>query len=339
MVTPTEQDPADNHLKVVAIKLPFDLQERMHAFPFLHAIREKHPKADLHFITPKKNIEVLNLLPFTAYYHEYEENDLKSIFDVHRFCAHAKIFNTDLFISLTNSFVDACLGIGLRAKTRLGFSDDWKSLVFNEKVSRPNNQHITEDFYALYKEHVKENVSTKIKVMSRELRPVISDWDTEPYIAINISPLRDLEIDPYIIELINQFKNQRIVLFASEDQERFQFMFNTFSARLHPLNKYVNFVYKSWIDVGKMLAFSKGLITFNGPMASLSAYVGNKTLIMYDSEDPQKYGPFYFLADVMVMAANDPTAVHNAGTGKIIKNRVTFNMEEVASRAFQFFKL
>lgn len=338
MVIPTEKNP-DDPIKVIAIKLPFDLQERILAFPFLHALREHHPTADIHFITPKKDIEVLNLLPFTAYYHEYDELDLRSIFDVHPFCANIKIFNTDLFISLTNSFVDGCLGFGLRAKSRLGYSDGWKTLIFNEKVSRPNNQHLTEDFYALYKEHVKANVNTKLRVMSRDLSPVIGDWDSLPYMAINLTPLRDLEIDDALIELINRFENQRIVLFSSEDQEKVQFMIESFMARLSPRNTYVNFVYKSWIDVAKMIAYSRGVITYNGPLASMAAYVGSKALILYDTEDPQRFGPFYFLADVLVMASNDPTAVNNAGAGKLIKDKVTFNMEEVAKRSFEFFKL
>jgi ADP-heptose:LPS heptosyltransferase len=339
MAEPTEQNPAIVPVKVIAIKLPYDLQERILTFPFLHSIREKYPDADIHFITPKKNIEVLNLLPFTAYYHEYDEEDLKSIFDAHRFWVKSKIFNVWLYISLTNSLTDAVLGLSLRAKVRLGFSDGWKTLFFNQKVSRPNNQHVVEDFFALYKEHVKANVSTKLRVMSRELKPVIADWDSEPYIAINLAPLRDMEFDYGLIELINRFDHQKIVLFASEDQERIQFMIEPFLRKLTPLNTYVNFVYKDWIDLSKMLAFSRGVITYNGPIASISAYVGAKTLILYDSEDPQKYGPFYFLADVMVMAANDPTAVNNAGVGKVIKNRITFNMEEVAKRAFDFFKM
>jgi len=49
----------DNEIKVIAIKLPSDLQERILTFPFLHAISEYYPKAALHFITPKHQVEVL----------------------------------------------------------------------------------------------------------------------------------------------------------------------------------------------------------------------------------------------------------------------------------------
>ncbi|MBA2403139.1 MAG: hypothetical protein H0V66_00085, partial [Bdellovibrionales bacterium] len=156
MVTSTEQDPVTQtflpgDVRVIAIKLPFDLQERILCFPLLHKIREKYPKAEIHFITPNKEIEVLNLLPFKAFYHEIDEDELNSVFDVHRYAVNVNIHNVDMFINLTNSFTDACLGIGLRAKKRVGFSDGWKTMVLTHKTHRLAGHHVTEDFFALYR--------------------------------------------------------------------------------------------------------------------------------------------------------------------------------------------
>lgn len=338
MVTPTQKDPVDP-IKVIAIKMPFDLQERFLSFPFLHALRELHPLADIHFITPKKYIEVLNLLPFKAYYHEFDEDEITSVFNVYRFTAHAKIYNVDLFISLTNSFVDACLGLGLRAKTRLGFSDGWKTLLFNEKTKRPVGHHLCEDFFSLFQVHAQTPVQERLRVMSRELQPVVIDWDTLPYFAINISPLRNAGIEEEWVQLINCFENQRIILFASEEQEKAQLSMETFIAKLSKKNIYTNFIYKSQIDVAKMVAYSRGLLTFNGPAASMAGYVGSKALVLYDSEDPRRTGPFYFLSDVLVLAGNDPSVVNSVTTTLGLRNRIMFDMEKVASKAYEFFKL
>jgi ADP-heptose:LPS heptosyltransferase len=112
-----------------------------------------------------------------------------------------------------------------------------------------------------------------------------------------------------------------------------------FLASLSKKNTYVNFVYPTWIDLAKLLAFSRGVITFNGAAASLSAYVGAKTLALYDSEDPQKYGPFYFLSDVMILGTNDPNLVNSSVSGGSIQGRKQFQMGEVFSKAYDFFKL
>src|SRR6478735_9422322 len=165
--------PNEDEVKVIAIKLPFDLQERILSFPFLHAISEIYPKADLHFITPKKEVEVLNLLPFKAYYHLFDEDDIKTVLDVHPYTANAAIYNVDLFITLTNSLPDACIGLGLRAKKRVGFSDDWKTLVLNYKTKRPVGHHIVEDQMTLFELATGQAVSKRQKVTSRTLTKIL----------------------------------------------------------------------------------------------------------------------------------------------------------------------
>lgn len=328
----------ESDIKVIAIKLPFDLQERILAFPFLHAISEYYPKADLHFITPKKDVEVLNLLPFMAYYHLFNENDIKTVLDVHPYTANLNIYNVDLFVSLTNSFADAALGIGLRAKKRVGFSDNWKTLVLTHKIPRPAGHHVVEDYMNLFQEAVGGQVDKRLKVTSRPLTKIIEI--DEPFIAINLSPLREAVIEEEWMDLISMFENQNIVLFFADEQVKGQALMENFIHILPKTNRYINFVWHDMIELGRMLAQARGVITYNGACGALSAYVGSRTLIMYDIEDPQKTGPFYFLADVAVMGVNNPGLVNSqkAQSGPM-KNRPTFNMTEVAKKAFEFFSL
>lgn len=324
-------------VKCIAIKLPFDLQDRILTFPFLHAISEYYPKAELHFITPKKEIEVLNLLPFKAYYHEFDEDEITNILEAHRYAANAKIYNVDLFVSLTNSFADAFLGIGLRAKKRVGFADNWKTLLFTHKIMRPVGHHVVEDYLALFEQVVGHAVSKRLKVISRDLTRM---WDEEtPYIAINIAPLRDATIEQEWIDLISLFEHQKIVLFSSEDQIKIQMVMEPFLELLPKNNTIINFTYHDYIELGRMLAFAKGTITYAGPAGALSAYVGTRTLALYENEDPQKTGPFYFLSDVAVMGVNNPTLVNSTTDTKLLKDRKTFNMVEVFTKASEFFNL
>lgn len=338
MAQETEENPGVEEIKVIAIKLPFDLQERLLTFPFLHAIHQKYPLAEVNFITPRKDIEVLNLLPFKAFYHEFDEDELNNVFDVHRFCVHAKIFNVDLFINLTNSFSDASIGLSLRARRRLGFTDNWKTLVLNEKTKRPTGHHLCEDFFELYKAHVNSHVDLKLKVMSRELPAVVPEWDSMPYIAINLSPLKEALIDEQWMKLVYEFQGQRIIFFSSDDRERVTPLIDGFIARLPKTNTYSYFLQKDWIELGKMLAYARGVITYEGPLASVSAYVGAKTLILYDRRDPQREGPFYFLADIALLTSKDSTVTIQTDPS-LIKGRTLFDMHAIAAKADQFFKL
>jgi ADP-heptose:LPS heptosyltransferase len=327
----------DSEIKVIAIKLPFDLQERILTFPFLHAISEFYPKADLHFITPKLEVEVLNLLPFKAYYHLFDEDEIKSVMDVHPYTANARIYNVDLFISLTNSLADASLGLGLRAKRRVGFSDNWKTLVLTDKIARPIGHHVVEDFMKLFELTAKAPVDKRLRVTSRVLTRIIED--TTPYIAINLSPLRNASIEDEWIDLVSQFEGQKIVFFSSDETVKMQMLMEGFMSRLPKKNTYVNFKHHDWIELGRMLAYSQGVITYSGAAGAFAAYVGAKAVILYENEDPQRTGPFYFLTDVAIMGVNNPGLVNSTSQNKVIKDRITFNMNEVFGKAHEFFRL
>src|SRR5690606_24634045 len=118
----------------------------------------------------------------------------------------------------------------------------------------------------------------KLKVISRDLNRIIMEED--PYLAINLSPLRNAKIEDEWIELINQFENQKIVLFASDEQVKMQMLTESFIEKLPPQNTYVNFTYRDWIELARMLAYANGIITYSGPLGALGAYVGSKTLIL-----------------------------------------------------------
>lgn len=337
-----EQDkPIDpDAIRIIAIKLPFDLQERVHTFPFLHALRDYYPDAELHFITPKKNIEVLNLLPFTAFYHEFDDGEIKTVFDVHRFCAHMIIGNVDLFISLTNSFVDACLGIALRSKRRLGFADGWKGMLFTEKISRPVGHHFSEDFNALYNHHTQKEVSARLRVTSRELPLASADWEDSSYIAINLYPLRESMIADEWRELAGLFEGQHLIFFTSDEIEKVLPHVELFMKQLPAHNQYSFIKTNNWIEFGKLFAHARGVITYEGAAGAVAAYTGAQTIALYDREDPQRLGPFYFLADVMVCGVNDPTLIQTIGaSANAGQVRKVFDMHEIYTRALDFFKL
>ncbi len=333
----------DNEIKVIAIKLPSDLQERILTFPFLHAISEYYPKAALHFITPKHQVEVLNLLPFKAYYHLYNEDEMTNIFDIHRFCANANIYNVDLFISLTNSFIDACIGLGLRAKERVGFADNWKTMVLTRKIPRPTGHHVVEDLNQLFQLVVGETADKRMRVLSRPLEYILPQEEEKseppPYIAINLSPLREAVIEEEWIELVSLFSDQKIVFFASEEPVKVKVLMDTFIARLPNTNQYVDFVYYDWIELARMLAHSAGVITYSGAAGALSSYVGARSIILYENENPQRTGPFYFMTDVAIMGVNDPTLVHSIKSKDVLKKRVSFDMIKVFEKACEFFKI
>jgi len=322
-----ESTEENSSIRVIAVKLPDQHQLKVLSFAFLHALRSKYPDAEVHLITSCYGIQVLNLLPFKKFfYHEYPSEEIKTPFDVHRYCAQAKIYNTDLFISLSPSFLDSCLGLGLRAKKRVGFKRGLNGLVLNEVYPWLEGQHVIENFYQLINFDGKH-----LKIYSRELSPIIEDF--ENYIAINIGPLLDGKIDEMWVKVCSHFQNQNIILFMDISEDKFILNQNAFIKTLNPQNNYKFFIPENHIEIARMMSFSRGVITRNGAISALSAYVGASTLILNDRENPQIYGPFYFLSEIKIINLDFKAA------GENMDRPARFDAEEVALGAHDFFKL
>lgn len=326
MVTPSEEN--NSLVKTIAVKLASELQVRVLSFAFLHALRSQYHEAEIHLICPKRGIELLNLLPFKHFfYHEYEEEEIKNIFDIHRFCASAKIYNTDLFISLTDSFLDSCLGFGLRAKKRIGFKKGANAFVLNEVHPWLAGQHVVDNLYQL----ISFDTESRIKIYSRELTPIIEG--EESYIALNVGPLVNGQIDKVWVELCEHFQNQHIILFTDLSEDKFILNQSEFLSGLNKTNNYKIFFPDNYIELSRMIAFSRGVITRNGVISCLSAYCGTPTLILNDRENSQILGPFHFLAEIKMINLNFKAA------GATLSEPARFSAEEVALSAFDFFKL
>lgn len=291
----------------VSIKLPNDLRGKVLSFPFIHAFvkavkerlnEEEEEILSLHLISNKENIDVLNLLPFHAYYHEIEEEDLKSVFSIHRAVANLKIDKTDIFISTTESFVDASIGKNLKADISAGFQVGKNSFLLNKKIPLMSSEHQSVQIFSLIKVLVEDELPAISSVCSREVKPFFADWNLNPYLVINLS-LKDKGIHPEWKELIDLLEHQNIVLLCdSLDELEQEEVLNEYIKTLSTKNTYKIFKEKSHIDFAKMISFCMTFISEDSALVQLAAYCGAEIFHLNRKESQSKYGPQYFLGDV-----------------------------------------
>ncbi|MFT6632532.1 MAG: ADP-heptose:LPS heptosyltransferase [Bacteriovoracaceae bacterium] len=298
----------------IAIKLPNDLNERVLTFPFLHTLHkvlsaklEEEEALNIHLISLKNGIDVLNLLPFHAYYHELEEEDIKSIFTMHRACVNLKIESLDVFISTTDSFVDASIGKNYNAKERVGFALGKNAWFFNNKISKLLGQHFSNQVYELLK-GVFDDVPPIPNVYSRNLDSQYSDWNENLYTLINLDVVGK-EINPEWKDFLELFDKKTFVLMCSEldfdngdDIEKFQ----TFMESLPSKNIYRTFEDKSNIAFGKIVSYCAGFVTGDSPLVNIAAYCGAQTFHLHSKGKLNQLGPNYFIADVRHFSITDP---------------------------------
>lgn len=299
----------------VSIKLPNDLRGKILAFPFIHALvkeakkklnEEEEEILNLHLISNKENIDVLNLLPFKAFYHEVEQEDLKTVFSMHRASVQFKIDYTDIYFSTTESFVDATIGKNLKATDRVGFQLGKNSFFLNKKIALPAGEHQSVQIFSLIKGMIEEDLPSIPSVCSREVEPLYADWNMNPYFIINLS-LQNKEIHPEWSELINLLEHQNIVLMSDQiETDEYEETLNEYIKTLSTKNNYKILESENHIDFAKAVTYSWCFISEDSPLVQLSAYCGAEVFHLNRKENTKNVGTQYFIGESEVFSLKNP---------------------------------
>ena len=307
----------------LAIKLPDDLNERLLSFPLLQVLvkslkieielnnkeipEEEHQDLKVHLLAHKDDIDVLNLAPIKAFFHELDDEDLKSVFTAHRAVKNMKLDQVDVFISLTRSFVDASFGKSMGAKKRVGFSIGKNNIFFNEKVSLLKGRHHCEQYYEIIKSLVEEFPEELPKGYSRELEPLYSDWRDRPYSIINLTADKEGNINNEWEEFFSLIENERFVLICDElPLERQKEALSEFIKKQSPKNEYEIFELENNIEFGKLSAFAQTFVSFDSNLVNLAAYCGGHVHYMHKKISLDSTGPIHFLGDIRYFNLNEP---------------------------------
>lgn len=305
----------------LAIRVPDDLRERICSFPFLQTLvkevkrileeknkdlsEEEAESLNIHLIANKERIDVLNLLPFTAFYHELEDEDLKTVFTVHRAVKNSKLEDIDTYICLSEGFVDSSIGKSMGCPVNIGFAKGKNAFFFNKKAQLLSGRHSAEKFHEILKVFLEEAPETAAKGYSRNLDAVKEDWAQNPYTVVNLSS-NGTDIDVYWREFFEQFENEKFVLVCDDVEiDKQKEIINEFVKSLPKSNELEVWELDDYIEFAKLTSFSQLFLTGDSPLANLIAYCGGKVYFMHENEDLNRNGPGYFLGDVKYFNLND----------------------------------
>jgi ADP-heptose:LPS heptosyltransferase len=299
----------------IAIKLPDELDKRVLTFPFLHSLKkildkrfeeeDQDEMLELHFIGLKDHIDVLNLLPFNAYYHEMEKEDLQTVFSVHRAIVTSKLEEMDVFISMTDGFVDASMGKNLKAKETIGFGIGKNKFLFKIKIPYLKGQHLSDIYYQLLKGITQDDLPVIPNVFSRELSAHYADWNMNPYIMVNIDAKNEV-LNPEWKDFFELFEGKNIVVMsdAINPLQQKEFL-QEYLKDLPEKNNYKIFEYESNIGFGKVVAYAQTFITFDSPLVHVAAYIGSHTFWL-NNKPNVNMTPQYCIGEVRQFNLTEP---------------------------------
>lgn len=273
----------------LAIKLPNDPIERILCFPFLHALvrahnlwtekeaNEERSEDDkhlaLHLIADEAAIDLLNLLPFNAYYHQLEKDDQKNVFNMHRAIKNSKLDRIDVFMSLTESMLDATIGKNLNAPVRMGVDTPKTKLFFNQRfqfTSRPLKTHR----FAPMLNELYPGIDWKGgRATSRDIGACFSDWQDDPYLVVLLEGENSV-FDQELIDFVDLFENYKFVfIYQSDEEESLQeYYVKEYIKKLNPKNRFEYFATSSCIESAQLLAYAKALIARDSLFSFLMTY-------------------------------------------------------------------
>lgn len=289
----------------IAIKLPNDTRERLAAFPFLYTLERilseklgEDEILNLHLIAPKKDIDILNLLPFKAFYHEIADEDLKNVFTMHRACKLFTIDRIEEFVSTTTSFADASIGKNIGAKLTMGFDAGKNKWMLKKVMSKPEG-HLSDQIYSLLNFFTTE-VPPIRSIFARTLPEFYPDWSEKPYTVINL-PCKGVDIDGQDwIDFFELFEEQTFVLMSAEIEEEMQEVaLKDFIQKLSKKNTYKVFEFNSHIEFGKLVTYALCFYSGTSYLAHLAAYCGATTFYSHKDDDLKHSGPKYFRGEII----------------------------------------
>lgn len=301
----------------LAIKLPNDTQSIVQAFPFLHALNRllvarwdnnEIDDFEIHLLCVKDSINVLNLLPFKAFYHELELEDTLNVFSMHRAIKNnIKLDYIDIYISTTKHFVDASIGKNLNAELRVGYGVGKNKLFFNRNIPYHQGQHQSDIFFSLLKGLDAPEDFVINRVGARDLESIVEDSIENPYIVMNLKPMNDQnEIDPQWEEFFDLFKDMNFYICSDKlDENIHDDVVSDWAKKINKQNNYRLINPREIIEFAKLVTYSKAFITYDSGLLYVSAYCGAHCFWLNESKAPATEFPEYFYSDVKRYGLNE----------------------------------
>lgn len=299
----------------VVLKLPDSVEDKIQAYPMVHALVKhlkksieetnseiedelQHKVLSIHFISDDQTVEVLNLLPFNAYYHEFAQEEFKSVFSIHRAIVNSKLDTADLYISFTNSLVDATIGKNLKAIERVGFAGGKNNFFLTDKVNLLGGRKKSEQYFELLRPILEKFPESIPSVASKEMKEYYLDWRENPYVMVNL-PSKDDELSDVYTELFELAEHTNFVLMARDlSDETYAEKMNKYIEGLSKKNTYKIFDSKSLIDFAKAVSYAWTFITERHDLFQVAAYCGAHIHHLYQEDVYSQYGSDYFYSEL-----------------------------------------
>jgi ADP-heptose:LPS heptosyltransferase len=280
-------------LKIV-VRLPDDDHRRLMALPFLHALKEKEPEAQIHLFSSEENIEILSLLPFDAFVHPVKKEEYEKAADTFRLGRlNSQMRDVDLYFGLEPRFHDSFFGFVIQAKKRIGFAADMKKMMFTDFIPWEEANHPAANYLKLLGLHTGEDHREMKNVFSKELEPLVPESE-QPFLVLNLSLDELGSVDVRWKEMLELLKGNNIFTFLEgvEDQKALELVGQTLHEWGIDYAKPVGLAHP--YQVARLMYQAQLVVSFDSYLLHMANYLAVPAIGIYQTDQAATKAPLYF---------------------------------------------
>lgn len=288
-------------VKKILVKCPPKKEDGFNIFPFLIALSEEYPKAEIMLLCEEGTSQAYHFLPFKVRAFERPKEKL-TLIETHHYCANLNdIFNIDLFFDLENSFNSSFMGYNFRAKERVGYIKGWNKYLLSKKYFQDENLCVEKKSVRLLEHYMGKTVEnlkiSRIKtegMLVEKIDQLFKEPEPPKFIMIMLDNFKNvsMQIETWK-KFFDNFENQKFIIWSMHDEEEISELF----ARID-LGKNSLYMHKGASPKELVYVLNKvvGVVTNNFWSEGLCTYYGSNAISILSNIDQEipNYHHFVF---------------------------------------------
>lgn len=285
----------------ILVKCPPFSDDMFNTFPFLIALSEEFPKAEINLLCEENGSLAYYFLPFKLRAFERPREKI-SLVQTHHFCANLNdIFNVDLFFDLENSFNSSFMGFNFRARERVGYGVGWNKYFLTKNFINAENMSVEKKcvkLLELYTEKKHQNLKiSRVRNEGQqisEIEQLFQEPEPPRFIMVMLDNFQNVSAQISVwTKFFDSFQNQKFIIWSQNDEELISELFSKIDLGENTLYMHRGSNPKELIYLLNKL---QGVVTNNVWSEGLCTYFGVSaiTFLINHSARLPDYHYFYF---------------------------------------------
>jgi ADP-heptose:LPS heptosyltransferase len=328
-------------IKKILVKCPILPEEAYTTFPFLIALSEEFPKAEISLICEENCSFAYSFLPFKIFSYERPKEKL-SLAKTHQFCVNLNdVFNIDLFFDLENTLNSSFMGFNFRAKERVGYVVGWNKYFLTKKFINPGNVSIEKKCMKLLELYT-EKTFAEIKISRfrgeghkvEKIEKLFEEPEPPSFILVMLDNFKNVSIQIRMwTRFFDSFQNQKFIIWAQTDEDLISELFRSIDLGENNL-----YMHKGSISKELVYLFNKvkGVVTNNVWSEGLCNYFGINAVTLLNNQNNilPEYYYFKFKPQRFIIPEEGPIKFYH-----LEESRELNEMNQVVDHIYLSFKL